>query len=70
MMEPKQSKSQQYSMDVTLPAYMLNFQWEQKHTFIFYVIPPMTYLFYIVNTMAADVLAMQGARASATMILT
>ena len=29
-----------------------------------------TYLCYIVNIMAADVLAMQGAKASATMILT
>ena len=29
-----------------------------------------TYLFYIVNIMGADVLATQGARASATMILT
>ena len=29
-----------------------------------------TYLYYIVNIMAADVLATQGARASTTMILT
>ena len=29
-----------------------------------------TYLFYIVNIMGADVLATQGARASATMVLT
>ena len=29
-----------------------------------------TYIFYMINIMAADVLAMQGARASATMILT
>ena len=29
-----------------------------------------TRLFYIINIMAADVLATQGARASATMILT
>ena len=29
-----------------------------------------TYLFYMVNTMGADVLASQGTRASATMILT
>ena len=56
-----------------------------KHVFTFYVIPPhwhakdnwnpspyktRTYLFYIVNIMVADVLATQGARASATMILT
>ena len=36
-------------------------------------IPPhkiSTYLFYIVNIMGTDVLAIQGARASATMILT
>ena len=53
--------------------------------FTFYVIPPhwydtgswnpsssntRTYLSYIVNIMAADVLVTQGARASATMILT
>ena len=31
---------------------------------------PGLYLFYIVNIMVADVLAMQGARASAIMILT
>ena len=31
--------------------------------------PSRTYLFYIVNIMGADVLAMQRARASATMIL-
>ena len=30
----------------------------------------MTYLFYMVNIMAADVLATQGAKALATMILT
>ena len=29
----------------------------------------MTYLYYIVNTMAADGLAMQGARASAAIVL-
>ena len=29
-----------------------------------------TYAFYLVNIMAADVLVMQGAKASATMILT
>ena len=68
-----------------LTLYMLNFQREQKHIFTFYVIPPhwhntsswnpslsktRTYLFYIVNIMAADVLVTEGARASATMILT
>ena len=57
----------------------------QKHIFTFYVIPPhlhvtgswnpsssktRIYQFYIVNIMGADVLATQGARASATMILT
>ena len=56
-----------------------------KYVFIFYVIPlhwyttdsynmssydTRTYLFYTVNIMVADVLATQGARASATMILT
>ena len=30
----------------------------------------MTYQLYIINIMAADVIAMQGARASATMIFT
>ena len=68
-----------------LTLYMINFQREQKHILTFYVIPPhlydtgsgnlsssktRTYLSYIVNIMGADVLAMQGARASATMILT
>ena len=56
-----------------------------KHIFIFHVTPlhwydtggwdpssnkPRTYPFYIVNIMAAGVLATQGARASAAMILT
>ena len=56
-----------------------------KNIFAFYVIPPhwygtgswnpsssktRTYLFYVVNIMAADVLATKGARASTTMILT
>ena len=56
-----------------------------RNIFTFYVIPPnwyhtgswnpsstktRAYLLYIVNIMAADVLATQGARASATMILT
>ena len=61
------------------------FQREHKHIFTFHVIPPhwydtgsrnhsssktRTYLFCTVNSMAADVLVTQGARASATMILT
>ena len=69
--------------DLTL--YVLNFSEGRKHIFTFHVIPPhwydtgswnpssnktRTYLFYMVNIMTADVLAMQGARASATMILT
>ena len=56
-----------------------------KHIFTFHVFHPhwydtggcnlfssktRTYLFYIVNIMAADVLATQGARASSTMVLT
>ena len=56
-----------------------------KHICTFYVIPPhwydtggwnpssnktRTYLFYIINIMAAGVLATQGARTSAAMILT
>ena len=60
-------------------------QREHKHIFTFYVIPPYwygkdtenasssktrIYIFYIVNIMAADVLATQGNRASATMMLT
>ena len=68
-----------------LTLCLLFFQREHKHIFTFYVIPPHwfdtgswnpsssrtgTYLFYLVNIMAADVLVMQGARASATMILT
>ena len=61
-----------------------SFQIEQKLIFTPYVIPPhwhtgsrnpspsktRTCLFYTANIMAADVLATQGARASATMILT
>ena len=73
------------SMRKVNPLYAKFLQREQKHIFTFYVIPPCwhdtgnwnpslsktrTYLFYIVNIMAADVLATQGARASATMILT
>ena len=69
-----------------LTHYMLNFSEGTKiQTFTFYVIPPLwhdtgswnpassksrTYVFYTVNIMGADVLAMQGARASATMMLT
>ena len=64
---------------------MLFFQREHKHIIIFHVIAPhwhdtgswypsscktRTYLAYMVNIMAADGLATQGARASATMILT
>ena len=60
-------------------------QRKHKHVFTFYVILPYwrakgnwnppsyksrTYLFCIVNIMVADVLATQGAMASATMILT
>ena len=65
--------------------YMHVFQRELKHIFTFYVTSPhwhdtgsstrsssktRTYLSYTVNIMGADVLATQGARASATMILT
>ena len=61
------------------------FRGNKKHTFIYHVILPRwhdtggwnpsssrtrTYLSYIVNIMGADVLVPQGARASATMILT
>ena len=61
------------------------FRGNLKHIFIFYVIPPHLYdtggwnlsstktrtcPFYIVNIMAAGVLATQGARTSAAMILT
>ena len=61
------------------------FQRKHKYVFTFYVVPPQwqaidslntssyetkTYLFYKANFMVADVLEMQGARASATMILT
>ena len=70
--------------DLTL--YVLYFQREHKHIFALYVFAlchwydsgnwnpssskTRAYLFHIVNNMAADVLATQGARASATMILT
>ena len=65
--------------------YELNFSVGTKTYIIFYVIYPhwhctgcwdspssktRTYLFYIVNIMVADVLAMEGARASATMTFT
>ena len=64
--------------------YVLSFSEEHKHDLTFYVIPPhwfdtgswnpssckaRTYVLYLVNIMAADDLAMQGARASETMIL-
>ena len=66
-----------------LTLYVLNFSERTKHIFTFYVIAPhghdtghwnpssktVTCLFYTFNIMVADVLATQGARASATMIL-
>ena len=67
-----------------LTLYELYFYREQKHIFTFYAISlhwhdagswnpssskTSAYLFYIVNIMGVDVLATQGARASATMIL-
>ena len=70
----------------TLTLYVLNFSEGTKtYKFTFYVIPPhwhdtgswnpsssktRTYLFYIVNIMGAVVLATQGTRVSAIMILT
>ena len=66
---------------LTLTLYVQIFSDGTKHISTFYVIPPhwhdkgsyypcwsktRTYLFYIVNIMDADVLARQGARASAT----
>ena len=69
----------------TLNLYVLNFQ-ERAYTYIYILCHSSTLirhryinsspsktrtcLFYIINIMAAGVLAMQGARASATMILT
>ena len=68
-----------------LTVYMLNVLMEFMHVFTFYGIPPHwhaidnwnpssyktgTHLFYTVNIMVADVLAPQGARPSATMMLT
>ena len=64
---------------------VLNFAAETLTYIYIFVIPPhwqtkdslnsssyktRTHIFYIVTIMVADVLAMQGARASATMILT
>ena len=75
--------SKLYSWILTL--YVPNFQRKHKHIFTFYFISSHwydtsswnsssrntgTYSFYIVKIMAADVLATQGARASATLILT
>ena len=69
----------------SITLYVLFFQREHKHIFTFYVILPHqwdpgswnsslsktgTCLFYIINIMAADVLATQEARASVTMIMT
>ena len=66
-------------------TFTWSFQMEHKHIFTFYIIPLHCYdtgswnpsssktrtnLFCIVNIMGADVLARQGARTSATMILT
>ena len=68
-----------------LTLYVLSFSEGKKNISTFYVISPhwhdtgiwnpsssktITYLLYIVNIMGADGLAMQGARASATMLLT
>ena len=67
-----------------LTFYVLNFSEGTKHIFIFYVTPPhwhvtvswnpsscktRIYSFYIVNIMGSDVLATQGDKASAAMIL-
>ena len=67
----------------SLTLYMLILQRKHKHVFAYHVIPrhwrgtgnynptsskTWTYLFCIVNIMGVDVLAMQGARASAIMI--
>ena len=69
--------------DNELTLYVLNFSEGIKHIFTLYVISPhwhdtgswnhfssktRTHSFYIINIMGADVLATQGARASATMI--
>ena len=68
-----------------IPLHAKLLQREQKHLFTFYVMYPhwhdtgswnpsssktRTYLFYIVNIMGADGLATEGARVSATIILT
>ena len=69
-----------------LTLYVLIFsEGTKKLIFIFHIMPPHwhgwgswnssssetgTYLFYIISIIGADVLAMQGARVSATMILT
>ena len=47
-----------------MPFLHINMIW------IVEMLPQVTYLFYIVSIMVADVLVTQGARAPATMILT
>ena len=57
-----------YDILINLRAKL--FRGSIKYIFIFYVIPPHRYDTYIVNSMAAGVLATKGARTSAAMILT
>ena len=73
-----------FQTDISIKTLLI-FQGEQKHIFTFHAIPPYwhdtdswkpssgktrTYIFYVANIMGAEVLATQGASASATMILT
>ena len=56
--------------DILIDLCAKLFRGNIKHIFIFYAIPPHRYDTYIVNIMAAGVLATKGARTSAAMILT
>ena len=79
-----QRHSLEMSRDLVLLLHMLNFAEGTKHIFTIHAIPPdwhdtgswhpfsskkITYLFYIVSIMGAGVLATQGTRASAAIIL-
>ena len=60
----------QLSNPSDLPCYLIPPHWHDTGSWNPSSCKTRTYLFYIVNIMAADDLSTQGARASATMILT
>ena len=67
---PLRAKSFKQNINIYLYFYVIPPRWYDTGSWNPSSSKTRTYLFYIVNIMAADVLAMQGARASATMIMT